>query len=206
VGCECAYLADCAPERVVPGVRGVAPVRVVPGVPRGLPGRGVPILDMKVPRYNGYTSKVFFKKVPVTCVKKAPASPPSPLRVTGLKDFCAERIRGARGWHLACIASRAETSIILSARMWATLSKRPSAGCTVSRSRLFSLGLWSQVFHGNMGIRRAPRAVSRMCAARVGVSTKFPSLLLQCSLCRTREWGRLPKSHLGCGFLCGNIW
>ena len=36
VGCECVYLADCAPERVVPGVRGVAPERVFPGEPRGL--------------------------------------------------------------------------------------------------------------------------------------------------------------------------
>jgi hypothetical protein len=42
------------------------------------------------------------------------------------------------------------------------------------------LRLWSQVFHGNVGIRRALKALSRMRAARVGISTKFPSLLLQC--------------------------
>jgi hypothetical protein len=59
--------------------------------------------------------------------------------------------------------------------------------CTFGVAGLF--GLWSKVFHGNVGIRRALKAFSRMLAVRVGISTKFPSLLLQCRQFRTRGWG-----------------
>jgi hypothetical protein len=73
-----------------------------------------------------------------------------------------------------------------------------------SRWRLF--GLWNGVFHDCVGIRKAPESCQPGArrSSRRSSPPKFPSLLLQCRLCRSRGvrgWDWLPCScvRLGCG-------
>jgi hypothetical protein len=60
-----------------------------------------------------------------------------------------------------------------------------------ARGSLWTLedfGIWSQVFHVCVGIRKDLKSVTQMTDVRVKRSSpKFPSLLLQCRQCRT-QW------------------
>jgi hypothetical protein len=69
-----------------------------------------------------------------------------------------ERIRGACGWHRAGIAPRPETSMILPALRWATLS----GACTVFQSRLVLPDRVQCSWSGPGGVSHATLSLTRL--------------------------------------------